>query len=80
MEEEEHNGPDFRYVIHFKQRDIDVSSHLYQVYDWKRSSEEFVVGQPYTPYLVTIQARNALGEATEVPSEYLVYSYEDSKF
>lgn len=81
MEEEEHNGPDFDYRIHLKQRDMspDVSNQ-YIINDWRTNFLQVPVESSYTPYLVRVQARNALGDALEEPAEYTVYTYEDSKY
>ena len=82
MSEEEHNGPYFGYQIYYQKRDKTSYDYpyMYTVYDWKTNSMTAPVKQSYTPYIVKVQARNILGNALEEPTEYIMYTYEDSKY
>lgn len=79
MNELEHNGPGFKYQLTVKERGS-TRSDTYNIDNWRNDTIEIPKSKPYTPYLVKLQAKNNVGDAKEDPTEYTLYSYEDSMY
>ena len=81
MSELEHNGPGFYYALTVKARGSAATEvDNYKIDNWRNYTKEIAVqNKAYTPYIVTVQAKNNEGDAKEDAPEYTLYSFEDSK-
>lgn len=78
MSELEHFGPGFYYHLTVKERGS-TTTQTYKIDDWRNFTKEISVpNKPYTPYTVTVQAKNTDGDAREDAPEHTLYSFEDS--
>ncbi|CAG0896608.1 unnamed protein product, partial [Cyprideis torosa] len=77
MEQIEHNGPRFKYVVHWRRDLPDRNWNTHEVTDW-RQTQHLVGGLPtYQRYAIMVVAHNAMGESNVAPREYRGFSGED---
>ena len=80
MNELEHGGPGFYYALTVKERGS-TEIQNFKIDEWRNYTKEIIVpNKPYTPYIVTLQAKNTEGDAKQDAPEYTLYSFEDSMY
>ncbi len=81
MPEIEHNGPNFKYIVSYRRRDIENSREY--SYTVERADEfHYVVPerQPtYVPFNITVKAKNSVGDARESVKVVVGWSGEDGE-
>lgn len=78
VSEEEQNGADFRYALHWKNLN-DVDWNIEYICDWKNTSVTLQSLYINERHRVKVTAENELGSATEVADEIIEHSGEDSQ-
>ena len=80
MNELEHGGPGFYYALTVKERGS-TEIQNFKIDEWRNYTKEIIVpNKAYTPYIVTLQAKNTEGDAKQDAPEYTLYSFEDSMY
>ena len=80
MNQLEHGGPGFYYALTVKERGS-TQIENFKIDEWRNYTKEIpVTNKAYTPYIVTLQAKNTEGDAKQDAPEYTLYSFEDSKY
>ena len=81
MPEIEQNGPNFKYIVSYKRRDIDNAREY--SYTVERPEEfHYVVPDPqptYAPFDITVKAKNSMGDARQAVKTIIGWSGEDGK-
>ena len=81
MPEIEQNGPNFKYIVTYKRRDIDDAEE--ESYTVERSAQfHYVVPErfpTYVPFDITVKAKNSVGDARQAPKTVIGWSGEDGK-
>lgn len=78
MNEMEHHGPGFRYLLTVRERG-GTKSDTFSINNWRDNVIEIPSNKSaYSPYLVKLQAKNNIGDAREEVIENVIYSFEDS--
>ena len=64
MEQMDHNGENFHYIVNYKRMDINSATpQSRRVYDWM-ASEVVIDNQPsFKPYEIFVEAKNEIGPA-----------------
>lgn len=71
----EHNGPNFRYVIEWREGG-ETKKEKFNEYNWEVGRKEIPVDNIYAPYVVTVSAENNKGSPLVPPKEISGYSGE----
>ena len=74
-----HNGRDFKYVITVKKENSTDNEDVHTISNWKQQHLILTTNNVYTPYRITMKAKNSHGDATVDPVSILGYSGEDGK-
>ena len=71
-------GDNFRYIIKISKYGAQNLDEIRTITNWRQSRYEFLTNDVYTPYNVTVQARNEHQNNTAELKSHLLYSGESS--
>ncbi|XP_025108153.1 neuroglian-like isoform X2 [Pomacea canaliculata] len=68
MPEIQQNGPGFQYILQYEREGYPTGVQQFPIDDWRVREKYFAVGnQIYEPYIITLKAKNSVGDAMQDP-------------